>query len=132
MAAPLWQRLWPAPLAIDSRERLRVVLGAALGLLLTAWVCQSLAAAWPTPGWPWLVAPMGATAVLVFVVPSSPMAQPWAAVVGNTVSAAVGIACARWAGPPALAACTRSAERAPCWPRWGASAIRASCSFRCS
>ncbi len=104
MGAPLWQRLWPAPLAIDARERLRVVLGAALGLLLTAWVCQSLVPAGPMPGWPWLVAPMGATAVLVFVVPSSPMAQPWAAVLGNTVSAAVGVACARWVGPPALAA----------------------------
>ncbi len=104
MAAPLWQRVWPAPLAIDGRERLRVVLGAALGLLLTAWLSQALASAWAVPGWPWLVAPMGATAVLVFVVPSSPMAQPWAAVVGNTVSAAVGIACVRWLGPPALAA----------------------------
>ena len=30
---------------------------------------------------------MGASAVLVFCVPASPMAQPWAVVGGNTVSA---------------------------------------------
>lgn len=35
---------------------------------------------------------MGASAVLVFGVPGSPMAQPWPLVAGNTVSALVGIA----------------------------------------
>lgn len=44
------------------------------------------------PAGPWLVAPLGASAVLVFAVPASPMAQPWAVVGGNTVSALVGIA----------------------------------------
>jgi CBS domain-containing membrane protein len=39
----------------------------------------------------WLVAPMGASAVLVFCAPGSPMAQPWAAVGGNAISAFVGI-----------------------------------------
>ena len=47
---------------------------------------------------------MGATAVLVFGVHSSPMAQPWAVVAGNTLSTLVGIACAHWVGQPALAA----------------------------
>jgi CBS domain-containing membrane protein len=36
---------------------------------------------------------MGASAVLVFGVPSSPMAQPWAVVGGNSISALVGVAC---------------------------------------
>ena len=44
------------------------------------------------PGLPWLVAPLGASAVLVFAVPASPMAQPWPVVGGNTLSALVGIA----------------------------------------
>ena len=99
-----WLRgLWPAPLTIDRRERLRVVGGATLGILGTALLCQLLGGTAAT-GWPWLVAPMGATAVLLFGVPASPMAQPWAVVAGNTVSALAGIACARWVGPPALAA----------------------------
>jgi CBS domain-containing membrane protein len=41
---------------------------------------------------PWLVAPIGASAVIVFALPSSPLAQPWAVVGGNTVSALAGIA----------------------------------------
>ena len=92
----------PAPVAANRREQLRVVAGAALGLLLTA-----LLSHWASPdsaGWPWLVAPMGASAVLVFAVPASPMAQPWAVVAGNTLSALVGVACVRWVGHPALAA----------------------------
>ncbi|MDB5966215.1 MAG: hypothetical protein JWQ72_2715 [Polaromonas sp.] len=40
----------------------------------------------------WLVAPLGASAVLVFAVPASPMAQPWPVLAGNTLSALVGIA----------------------------------------
>lgn len=39
-----------------------------------------------------LIAPMGATAVILFALPNSPLAQPWSAVVGNTLSALV--ACA--------------------------------------
>jgi len=71
-------------------------------MLITALTCQAVGG--PAGGWPWLVAPMGATAVLVFAVRASPLAQPWAVVGGNTLSALVGIACARWIGPPALAA----------------------------
>jgi len=90
-------------LAIDRRERVRVVVGATLGMLITALACQAIGGP-AGAGWPWLVAPMGATAVLVFAVRASPLAQPWAVVGGNTLSALVGIACARWVGSPALAA----------------------------
>ena len=96
------QALRPAPQSLDVRERLRIVLGAGLGLLLTALVCQWLVPHGPLL--PWLVAPLGASAVLVFGVPSSPLAQPWAVVAGNTLSALVGIACLRWIDPPELAA----------------------------
>ncbi|HEY6087904.1 MAG TPA: HPP family protein [Burkholderiaceae bacterium] len=102
-ATSWWRGLWPAPLAIDRRERVRVVVGATLGMLITALACQAIGGP-AGAGWPWLVAPMGATAVLVFAVRASPLAQPWAVVGGNTLSALVGIACARWVGPPALAA----------------------------
>ncbi len=90
------QALRPAPLRVDGRERLRVVLGACLGLLVTAGLSE-----WLMPhgtGLPWLVAPLGASAVLVFGVPASPLAQPWAVVAGNTASALVGIACVHWLG----------------------------------
>ena len=35
---------------------------------------------------PVIVAPIGASAVLVFAVPSSPLAQPWSVVGGNVLS----------------------------------------------
>jgi CBS domain-containing membrane protein len=38
------------------------------------------------------VAPIGASAVIVFALPSSPLAQPWAVIGGNTISALAGIA----------------------------------------
>lgn len=94
----LLNALRPAPQAVNARERLRVVLGAGLGLLL-AGLLSHLAMA---PGLPWLVAPLGASAVLVFGVPASPLAQPWAVFGGNTLSALVGIACMLWLPLPPL------------------------------
>jgi CBS domain-containing membrane protein len=82
--------LVPPRLPIDGRERLRVVAGVGLGLLISGLLCQGLAG----PGHAaWLVAPLGASAVLVFGVPASPLAQPWSVLGGNTLSALVGIAC---------------------------------------
>ena len=40
---------------------------------------------------PFLIAPIGASAVLVFAVPASPLAQPWPVLGGNGVSACVGV-----------------------------------------
>ena len=80
----------PTALNIPKVERWRSVLGAALGILLTGLLSQ-----WINPGAAtWLVAPIGASAILVFAVPSSPMAQPWSVVGGNTLSALIGTACA--------------------------------------
>ncbi|KRA29462.1 MULTISPECIES: HPP family protein [unclassified Nocardioides] len=44
---------------------------------------------------PFIVAPMGACAVLLFAVPASPLAQPWPVVGGNLISTAVGLT-AHW------------------------------------
>lgn len=51
-----------------------------------------------------LIAPMGASAVLLFAAPHSPLAQPWAFVGGHLVSAAVGITCARFIPDVTIAA----------------------------
>ncbi|MGF6921008.1 CBS domain-containing membrane protein [Paraburkholderia sp. 40] len=68
---------------------------------------------------PLLVAPMGGSAVLLFGVPASPLAQPWSIIGDILVSAAVGVACARWIVHPveagalavALAICAMFALR---------------------
>ena len=99
-----WLRaLLPAAVPANRRERLRVVVGALLGIGLTA-----LSTRWTgghtVPAWPLLIAPMGATAVLIFGVPASPLAQPWSVIGGHGISALVGVACARWIGPTEAAA----------------------------
>lgn len=53
-------------------------------------------------GAPWIVASMGASAFLLFVLPSSPMAQPWAVIGGSCISALVGIICTRFVHDLAL------------------------------
>ena len=56
---------------------------------------------------PLLVASMGASAVLLFAVPASPMSQPWPLVGGHLVAVLVGISCARYLpGLPLQAAVT--------------------------
>ncbi|WP_431122957.1 HPP family protein [Variovorax paradoxus] len=96
-------RAWlPGRNTVDARERMRAVGGAAIGLLITALLCRWMAEAVDVSIW--LIAPMGASAVLVFAVPASPLAQPWSVIVGNTLSTVVGIACVRWIPDPAWAA----------------------------
>ncbi|MDA8519370.1 HPP family protein [Acidovorax sp. NCPPB 4044] len=95
------QALWPAPLFVDGRERLRMAAGCLLGMLVTGLLSRWMADPWGLS--PWLVAPIGASAVLVFGVPSSPLAQPWSVVGGNTVSALAGVACASLVSDPAAA-----------------------------
>lgn len=51
----------------------------------------------------WLMASLGASALLVFALPGSPMAQPWAVIGGNTLSALVGITIAHLVNVPLLA-----------------------------
>lgn len=93
--------LWPAPVLVDGRERLRAVAGAFAGLLVAGVLSRWLGDA--SGLGPWLVAPMGASAVLVFAVPASPLAQPWAVLGGNTLSALVGTACVLLIPDPAIA-----------------------------
>lgn len=90
MQSKLLQRFWPTALHVSHQEKLRMVLGAGLGVLLAGILSQYAGQGLG----PWLVAPIGASAVLVFGLPSSPLAQPWSVVGGNTLSALVGTAIA--------------------------------------
>jgi CBS domain-containing membrane protein len=92
----------PPPVTLRWRERLRSGLGALLGIALTGVVSHHLLGNASTI--PWLIAPMGASAVLLFGVPASPLAQPWSIIGGNLVSAVVGVTCALFIPDPAFAA----------------------------
>ncbi len=82
-------------------DRLAACAGAAVGIALTALVTAM--AVGHTSAWIFLVAPMGASAVLIFAVPASPLAQPWSVIGGNVVSALVGVAVAALVPSPAIA-----------------------------
>lgn len=97
-----WLRAFmPAPIAVDARERARAIAGALIGVLLTAGICHLLNGS--TAVGAWLVAPLGASTVLVFAAPASPLAQPWSVVGGNVISALIGTACAALVGDVVLA-----------------------------
>jgi CBS domain-containing membrane protein len=90
----------PARSNTSQRQRLRASGGALLGLLITSFVAHTLLGGNAM----WLVAPIGASSVLLFCLPASPMAQPWAVIGGNVVSGLMGVACVRYFGPGPLAA----------------------------
>ncbi|MUO85308.1 CBS domain-containing protein [Agrobacterium vitis] len=81
-------------------EALRAGLGAFVGLWLTGFFL--LAPGVDLENGLYLVAPLGASAVLLFAVPNSPLAQPWSAVIGNTVAALVGVAISQFIHEPTL------------------------------
>jgi CBS domain-containing membrane protein len=93
-------RFGPSQHATPPRELLRASLGAGLGIALTGLLSTLLMGA----SAPLLIAPMGASAVLLFGVPASPLAQPWAMLGGNLAAAVIGVCAARWIGAPVAAA----------------------------
>ena len=79
---------------VTWQERMRAVLGGFIGLMLVLTIAKYLG---ETVGIDeWLMASLGASALLVFALPQSPLAQSWAVIGGNTLSALVGITCAHF------------------------------------
>ena len=80
----------------------RGAVGALLAIAVTA-LASGLILGGITPALPMIVAPMGASAVLVFNLPASPLAQPWPVMGGNLVSASAGLLAGMITGSPWLA-----------------------------
>ena len=74
---------------LSLKERMLCGLGALLGLALSSfiswWILGDINA--------WYIAPMGASSVLLFAVPASPLSQPWNVVIGNSIAAFIGVSC---------------------------------------
>lgn len=94
-------RLLPNLAPVSGNERLRASIGVFLGVLLTGAV--SAAALGTSSGLPLLIAPMGASAILLFAISASPFSHPWSVIGGNVISAAIGVACADLIPYPVLA-----------------------------
>lgn len=84
-----------------SRDRILACFGAAIGVLMVALAGQLLDG--PVHAEAWIVAPVGASAVLLFAVPASPLTQPWPVVGGSVLSAAVGLTVGAVIGSDAIA-----------------------------
>jgi CBS domain-containing membrane protein len=111
-------KLLPGRDRIDRFEKMRACTGALFGLILTG-VCTAFF--FPDArNAILLIAPMGASAVLLFAVPASPLAQPWSIIGGNLIASLVGVSCAKLIGEPLIAA-----------PVAGAAAIGAMFMLRC-
>ncbi len=80
-----WRGFGPAMGSPKAVDLARAALGAGVGLLLAGLALRGA-------GFGSLIAPFGASAVLVYAVPNSPLAQPWSVVMGNTLSALVALA----------------------------------------
>ena len=94
-------RFLPILAGATLRDRLVACLGALVAISLTGLIAAKVVGAGAAL---LIVAPMGASAVLVFAVPASPLAQPWSVIGGNVISALVGVFVARVVPVPALAA----------------------------
>ncbi|NCU12192.1 MAG: HPP family protein, partial [Sphingomonadaceae bacterium] len=82
-------------------EWLRGALGGLVGLGLAAAVSHWLIG--DNAALPWLIAPMGASTVLLFAIPASPFAQPWPVLGGHLVAGAIALLLAGQIADPALA-----------------------------
>lgn len=96
-ASVIRQAVTPALPKPHPREALLGALGVLLGLVfvdVVLWLAGQIAGL-PDAGilaHPLLIAPFGASAVLIFATPASPLAQPWSVVVGNGISAVCAVA----------------------------------------
>ncbi|WP_109867734.1 HPP family protein [Methylocucumis oryzae] len=79
----------PVPLSLKAKAISTLACFAAV--LLAGWLTALLTG---TPNSPVLVASLGASAVILFFIPNSPLAQPWPLIGGQIISALVGMICA--------------------------------------
>ncbi len=79
------------PVKLSIKAKLLSLLACFCSIFFIALITKVIS---PWPGYPMIVASMGASAIILFFIPSSPLAQPWPFVGGQLVSAIVGMACA--------------------------------------
>lgn len=87
--------------SVSSREQWISAAGGLVGILAVLMVSHQLM---PGHAAYFIVASMGASAVLLFAAPHGALSQPWALVGGHLVSAAAGVTVASAIGDPTLAA----------------------------
>jgi len=97
-----FKRLIPDLAHVSRVEQLRVCAGVMIGIVLLG-LTGIVHRDWMEE-LPLLSAPLGASAILLFALPGSPLAQPWSILGGNIISAAIGVTCAQWIADGFIAA----------------------------
>lgn len=96
------QRYLGIDLAPNSHhERIISAVGGCIGIFLVVSVSKWFVGA---EALIYIIPSMGASAVLLFAVPHSPLAQPWNVLGGHLISAAVGVMCAQFIPTVSIAA----------------------------
>ncbi|MGV6860106.1 MAG: HPP family protein [bacterium] len=97
-----WLELfWPQNDSVPLSEKALSAVAAIGGIGLVMWISSLYLA---PADLPWVVASMGASAVLLFAVPLGPLSQPWSFAGGHLVSGLIGITVAHWIPDTVLAA----------------------------
>ncbi len=93
MPLPSYLARWlPVQNELSTKSILLSSLSALIAIGLVGTVSQYSLSGYNTP---FMAASMGASAVLLFVVPTSPLAQPWSFAGGHLISALIGVSCAK-------------------------------------
>lgn len=76
------------PVSLSFKGKLLSIVSCSIAILVVAWITHKFSA---NAAYPIIVASMGPSAVMLFIIPHSPLVQPWPLVGGQLVSALVGI-----------------------------------------
>ena len=79
------------PVNLSLKAKLLSLLACFFSIFFIALITKIIS---PWQGYPMIVASMGASAIILFFIPNSPLAQPWSFVGGQIISAGVGVFCA--------------------------------------
>lgn len=80
------------PVNLSIKSKLISVFSCSCAILFMALITQHFS---DNTAYPIIVASMGASAIILFIMPHSPVAQPWSLIGGHLISAIVGITCSQ-------------------------------------
>ena len=83
----------PETVPLSIGEKLRSALAAAVAIFLVGYISSLFVSG---IGLPFMVASMGASAILLFALSHSPLSQPWSLVAGNIFPALIAVTCSKF------------------------------------
>jgi len=99
---PFFRFIAVDPINLSIKGKLLAVVSSFIAILAVAWITRTFGVSHAAK--PIIVASMGASAVILFITPGSPLAQPWPLVAGQLVSALTGMLCSQVFADTAFAA----------------------------